>query len=268
MLTRRTALLSLMAAAVLAACNQQSTGNSASAAAGNAGASAASGTKRIAVTAIVEHPALDGVRAGAIEQLKAEGFEEGKNIIIEFQSAQGNPATATQIAKKFAGDKPDVVLAISTPSAQAMAAASKNIPIVYAAVTDPVAAKLVPSWEASNTNITGVSDLLPLEPQIDLMRKLVPNLKNVGYVYSPGEINSTVVLEQLKTALSKQNINLVPVAAQRTTDILPAARSLGGIPDIVTEHGDSAILLDNMALGAGSLQRKIEQWLQQYSRQL
>ena len=242
MLTRRTALLSLMAAAVLAACNQQSAGNSASAAAGNAGASAASGTKRIAVTAIVEHPALDGVRAGAIEQLKAEGFEEGKNIIIEFQSAQGNPATATQIAKKFAGDKPDVVLAISTPSAQAMAAASKNIPIVYAAVTDPVAAKLVPSWEASNTNITGVSDLLPLEPQIDLMRKLVPNLKNVGYVYSPGEINSTVVLEQLKTALSKQNINLVPVAAQRTTDILPAARSLGGKAQLIYTSLDNNVV--------------------------
>lgn len=207
----------LLAGLTLSACqNEQPSAAKTSAphqAASQASAVATSEHKRVAITAIVEHPALDAVREGVLAQLKSEGFEEGKNLSVDFQSAQGNPATAAQIAKKFAGDKPDVIVAIATPSAQAMAAASKDIPIVYAAVTDPVAAKLVPSFEASNTNITGVSDQLPLAPQIDLMKKLVPNLTSVGYVYSPSEVNSTVVLEALKVELAKQNIELVAAPA-------------------------------------------------------
>lgn len=155
----------------------------------------------MAITAIVEHPALDAVRKGVLDELKAQGFEEGKNLTVDFQSAQGSTANAAQIAKKFAGDNPDVIVAIATPSAQSVVAATKTIPVVYSAVTDPVAAKLVSSWEPSGTNVTGVSDELPLEPQIDLMKKIVPTVKNIGYVYSPGEVNSTTVLEQLKTKL-------------------------------------------------------------------
>ena len=251
MFTRRKVLVSLLASTLLAACNQSApqANNSQAASAAPAttsasGATAApiAGNKHVAITAIVEHPALDAVRAGAIEQLKAEGFEEGKNLTIDFQSAQGNPATAAQIAKKFAGDKPDAVLAIATPSAQAMAAATKDVPIVYAAVTDPVAAKLVGSWDASGTNVTGVSDQLPIEPQIDLMKKIVPNLKTVGYVYSPGEVNSTVVLDQLKADLGKQNIELVAAPAQRTTDVLTAARSLGGKAQMIYTSLDNNIV--------------------------
>lgn len=236
--------LSVLAAALLSACSPAEQKNAAPAASGAsaAGGAPAVGDKRIAITAIVEHPALDAVRKGALEQLKAEGFEEGKNLKVDFQSAQGNPATAAQIAKKFAGDKPDAVLAIATPSAQAMVAASKEIPIVYAAVTDPVAAKLVPGWEASGSNVTGVSDDVPLGPQIDLMKKLVPELKNVGYVFSPGEVNSTVVLDRLKADLAKQNITLTAVPAQRSTDVLTAARSLGGKAQLIYTSLDNNVV--------------------------
>ncbi len=237
----------LIGAALLSACNnnQQNAVSSASNAANaqaSSAAPAAQGNKRVSITAIVEHPALDTVRKGALEQLKAEGFVEGQNLTVDFQSAQGNVATAAQIAKKFAGDKPDVVLAIGTPSVQAMAAATKETPIIYAAVTDPVAAKLVSSWDASNTNISGVSDQLPLMPQIDLMKKLVPELKSVGYVYSPSEVNSTVVLNELKTELGKQNIELVAAPAQRTTDVLTAARSLGGKTQLIYTSLDNNVV--------------------------
>ena len=205
-------------------------------------ASSAEGGKKVAITAIVEHPALDAVRQGVTDELKARGYEEGKNLTIDFQSAQGNTANAAQIARKFAGDNPDAVVAITTPSAQAMVAASKNIPIVYAAVTDPVAAKLVPSWEASNTNVTGVSDQLPLEPQIDLMKKLVPDLKNVGYVYNPGEVNSTTVLEELKEKLKPRGIGLVAVPAQRSADVLTAARSLNGKVGLIYTSLDNNVV--------------------------
>lgn len=231
-------VLSTVAALLLAACSpaEQAAAPAAS------GTAAAAGDKKIAITAIVEHPALDAIRKGVIDELKSKGYEEGKNLTVDFQSAQGSTANAAQIAKKFAGSNPDVIVAIATPSAQSMVAATKTIPIVYAGVTDPVAAKLVPGWEASNTNVTGVSDELPLDPQIDLMKKLVPAVKNVGYVYSPGEVNSTTVLDQLKAKLSPQGINVVAAPAQRSSDVLTAARSLNGKVDLIYTSLDNNVV--------------------------
>ncbi|WP_373699447.1 ABC transporter substrate-binding protein [Neisseria dentiae] len=231
-------VLGTVAVLLLAACSpaEQAAAPAAS------GTSAATGNKKIAITAIVEHPALDAVRKGVIDELKSKGYEEGKNLTVDFQSAQGSTANAAQIAKKFAGSNPDVIVAIATPSAQSVVAATKTIPVVYAGVTDPVAAKLVPGWEASNTNVTGVSDELPLEPQIDLMKKLVPAVKNVGYVYSPGEVNSTIVLDQLKAKLSPQGINLVAAPAQRSSDVLTAARSLNGKVDLIYTSLDNNVV--------------------------
>lgn len=231
-------VLGTVAVLLLAACSpaEQAAAPAAS------GTAAAAGNKKIAITAIVEHPALDAVRKGVIDELKSKGYEEGKNLTVDFQSAQGSTANAAQIAKKFAGSNPDVIVAIATPSAQSVVAATKTIPVVYAGVTDPVAAKLVPGWEASNTNVTGVSDELPLEPQIDLMKKLVPAVKNVGYVYSPGEVNSTIVLDQLKAKLSPQGINLVAAPAQRSSDVLTAARSLNGKVDLIYTSLDNNVV--------------------------
>lgn len=188
-----------LCSAVLAGCNQPAQDSSADATATDA-SNTSTEAKTVAITAIVEHPALDAVRAGVIEELAAEGFKEGENLTVSFQSAQGNTATAGQIAKQFVADAPDVIVAIGTPSAQSVAAATNSIPVVFSAVTDPVAAKLVPKMDGSGTNVTGASDVLPYEPQIELMQQIIPNLKNVGYVYSPGEVNSTIVLENLNKA--------------------------------------------------------------------
>lgn len=238
--------LGLAAALALAACGGQGGGSPASSgvapASGGAPAADSGSLKKVAITAIVEHPALDAVRKGAIEELAAQGFQDGVNVKINFQSAQGNTATAGQIAKQFVGDNPDVIVAIATPSAQAAAAATDKIPVVFAAVTDPVAAKLVPSMEASNTNVTGVSDMLPLEPQIDLIKKIVPNVKNIGYVYSPGEVNSTVVMKQLEEKLKPQGMNLVAMPAQKTSDIPQAVRSLKGKADVIYTSLDNNVV--------------------------
>ncbi|HMN20188.1 MAG TPA: ABC transporter substrate-binding protein [Ottowia sp.] len=198
--------------------------------------------KSVAVTAIVEHPALDAVRDGVKAALKEAGYEEGKNLKWQYQSAQGNTGTAAQIARKFVGDNPDAIVAIATPSAQAVVAATKTVPVVFSAVTDPVAAKLVPNWDASHTNVTGVSDLLALDKQIDLIKQVVPGAKRVGMVYNPGEANSVVVVNQLKELLPKQGMNLVEASAPRSVDVGSAARSLIGKVDVVYTNTDNNVV--------------------------
>lgn len=198
--------------------------------------------KSVAVTAIVEHPALDAVRDGVQAALQAEGFESGKNLKWQYQSAQGNTGTAAQIARKFVGDKPDAIVAIATPSAQAVVAASKSIPVVFSAVTDPVAAKLVNSWEPSGSNVTGVSDLLALDKQMDLVKQVVPNAKRVGMVYNPGEANSVVVVKELQKLLPTLGMTLVEAAAPRSVDVSSAARSLIGKVDVIYTSTDNNVV--------------------------
>ena len=205
-------------------------------------AQAQTATKSVAVTAIVDHPALDAVRKGVEDELKAQGWQAGKNLKYQYQSAQGNAATAGQIARKFIGDKADVIVAIATPSAQAAVAATASVPVVFTAVTDPVAAKLVKDSKASGTNVTGVSDRLPLAPQIDLMLKIVPGAKRVGMVYSPGEVNSTIIVKELKEALAQRGMTLHEAAAPRTVDIPSAAKSLIGKIDLMYTTTDNNVV--------------------------
>ncbi len=234
-------LLGGVCTAILTGCNQAPK-EDAKSADGAASADTSLATKTVAITAIVEHPALDEVRKGVIDELKEAGFKEGENLKVNFQSAQGNTATAGQIAKQFVADQADVIVAIGTPSAQSVAAATSTIPLVFSAVTDPVEAKLVSKLDGSGTNVTGGSDALPYEPQIELMRQIIPSLKNVGYVYSPGEVNSTIILKNLKEKLTPLGINVLEAPAQRSTDIAMAARSLEGKVDMIYTSTDNNVV--------------------------
>jgi len=205
-------------------------------------ACAPASAQSVAVTSIVEHPALDAVKDGVKEALEAAGYTEPKGLKWQFQTAQGNNAIAAQIARKFVGDNPDVIVAIATPSAQAVVAATKTIPVVYSGVTDPVAAQLVPSWEPSGTNVTGVSDSLALEKQVELIKQVVPNAKRVGMVYNPGEANSAVVVKALREMLPKSDMSLVEATAARTVDVGAAARSLVGKVDVIYTNTDNNVV--------------------------
>ena len=213
--------------------------------------------KSVAITAIVEHPALDAVRDGVKEALAAAGYEDGKNLKWQYQSAQGNTGTAAQIARKFVGDKSDVIVAIATPSAQAVAAATKDIPLVFSAVTDPVAAKLVPSMQPSGTNITGVSDALELDKQIELIKRVAPAAKRVGMVFNPGEANSVVVLEQMRELLPRHGMTLVDAAAPRSVDVGSAARSLIDKVDVFYTSTDNNVVSAYEALVKVGMDAKI-----------
>ena len=199
--------------------------------------------KTLAITQIVEHPSLDAMRRGIIDELADNGYIEGQNLTVNFQSAQGNTGTAGQIAKQFAGDMPDAIVAISTPSAQSVVASTTTVPVIYTAISDPVAAKLIDKNDVPiQANVTGLSSELPIEPQLDNILKIVPNAKTIGYVYSPGEVNSVVVLNQLKKAAPSRGLKILDVTANRPTDVAMATRSLAGRVDVIYTSLDNNVV--------------------------
>ncbi|MFW5823682.1 MAG: ABC transporter substrate-binding protein [Marinobacter sp.] len=206
------------------------------------GLAQANDTKTVAITQIVEHPALDAVHKGVRDELAEQGYSEGDNLEVVHESAQGNSAIASQIARKFVGDEPDVIVAIATPSAQTAAAATRSIPVVFSAVTDPVSAKLVKSLETPGANITGVTDMLPLERHLDMVLRVVPDAKSIGTVYNPGEANAVALVELLEEKLEARGLNLEKAAATKTSEVLGAARSLSDKVDAIYLTTDNTVI--------------------------
>ena len=224
MLVARRAALALLAATALA------------------GPALAQDKQLIAVTAIVEHPALDAARDGIKEALAAEGFVDGQTITFVYESAQGNPATAAQIARKFVGEAPAVIVPISTPSAQAVVGATKDIPVVFTAVTDPLGAKLVADLTKPGANVTGMSDLSPIGKHLDLVKEIVPGVKQLGVIYNPGEANSLTLLELLKKEAPARGIAIEEAPAPKSSDVLPAAQSLVGQVEAIYVPTDNTVV--------------------------
>ncbi|HVR67691.1 MAG TPA: ABC transporter substrate-binding protein [Verrucomicrobiae bacterium] len=196
----------------------------------------------VAVTAIVEHPALDACRDGIKDELKAQGFEDGKNITFVYESAQGNPGTAAQIAQKFVGENPTVIVPISTPSAQAVVAATSDIPVVFTAVTDPLGAKLITNLEKPGANVTGMSDLSPIAKHLALIKEVTPNAKKIGVPFNPGEANAVTLVELLKSEGAKMGYEIVEAPAPKSSDVLAAAQSLVGKSDVIYVPTDNTIV--------------------------
>lgn len=198
-------------------------------------------TAKVAVSQIVEHPALDAARQGLLDGLKEKGYEEGKNLEFDFKTAQGNPAIAVQIARQFVGENPDVLVGIATPTAQALVAATKSIPIVFTAVTDPVGAKLVKQMEQPGRNVTGLSDLSPVEQHVELIKELMPDVKSIGVVYNPGEANAVSLMELLKASADKHGLTLVEATALKSADVQSATQAISAKSDIIYALIDNTV---------------------------
>ena len=196
----------------------------------------------VAVTAIVEHPSLDAVRDGVKDALAEAGYKEGEGLKFVYQSAQGNPATAAQIARQFVGDEPNVIVPISTPSAQAVVSATRDIPVVFTAVTDPLGAQLVKDMEKPGGNVTGLSDMSPVAAHVDLIKEIMPDVKTIGYLYNSGEANSVSLLEILKEAAEAAGITVVESAATKTAEVQGATRALIGRADAIYVPTDNTII--------------------------
>ena len=189
----------------------------------------------IGINQFVVHEALDASRQGFLDVLKENGYIEGENIEIDYKNAQGEQPTALTIAQDFSNSKKDLIFAIATPSAQASYNATKEIPIIITAVTDPVDAGIAESFEASGTNVTGTSDGVPIGPQLEVLKKVLPDAKTIGVIYNTSEANSIYQVEALKIEAEKQGFILKEVGITNLSDVnsvLPTA--LEGIDVLYT----------------------------------
>lgn len=200
-------------------------------------------TYTVSVNQFVEHPALDAV---------LKGFQDSMNkkldVDYKVHNAQANMGTATQVAQVIAGEKPDLVLAIATPSAQACAQIIKKAPhmaktpLIFSAVTDPKGAGLVKNLDKPGKNITGVSDLTPVDKHLLMINEFHPGIKRVGVVYNAGEANSKTLVDLLKKAGKEFNIKIVEATAAKSSDVFAAAKSLVGRADAVYVPTDNTVV--------------------------
>jgi len=205
---------------------------------------AMAGTTVISVNQFVEHPALDAVLKGFQDYLK----EKGVQVDYKIHNAQANMGTATQIAQQMVGEKADLLVAIATPSAQACAQALAKAPVdmkrpfLFTAVTDPVSAGLVRDLQHPGGDITGVSDLLPLEEHMKMVMTFKPGIKRLGLLYNAGEANSKSLVAGIKALSGKMGFEVVEATAAKTADVFFAAKSLVGRVDAVFIPTDNTII--------------------------
>jgi putative tryptophan/tyrosine transport system substrate-binding protein len=198
--------------------------------------------KKVAISTIVEVPQLVETKDGVLKGLAEKGYTPETGLKVEYQQANGNMPTQQQIAKKFVGEGADVIVSITTPTSQAMAAATRDIPIVFATVTDPVKAKLITQYKHPGGNITGVSDAAPIAEQLKLFRELVPNLKKIGFVYNPGLDSSKATLGWMQEQTKPLGIEVVESPAPTTNEVIPAARKLVGKVDAIYVPNDTTVV--------------------------
>ncbi len=192
----------------------------------NQSSSASSDMLNIGIIQYMEHVALDQAREGFIDALKDNGYVDGENINIDYQNAQGDQSNLSTISDRFISNKCDLILAIATPAAQAIAGKTTEIPILATAITDFEAARLVKSNEAPGGNVTGTTDMNPIKEQIDLLVKLVPDAKTVGVLYTSSEDNSILQASIAKEAIENLGLNYVEVTVTNSNDVQQATQSI------------------------------------------
>ena len=196
---------------------------------------------KIGVLQLIEHNALDSAYKGFVDGLKEAGYEDGKNIIIDYQNAQGEQANCITIGQKFINDKSDLILAIATPAAQAIANMTKDIPILITSVTDPADSKLVANNNAPGGNVTGTSDLTPVEAQIELLKEIIPNVKTVGLLYCSSEQNSVFQINIAKKKLDSMGIKYIDIAISNLNEIQQVIQNIIGKVEAIYTPTDNMI---------------------------
>lgn len=194
----------------------------------------------IGITQIVEHPALDAAREGFLTALADQEFNES-NLAIEIRSAQGDISIANMIAEEFVRKQKDLILAIATPTAQATLNVTKKIPILITAVTDPVASGLANSLKSSGNNLTGTTDMTPIDDQFSLIAKLLPTTNKIGIIYNASEINSMIQVELARKACQKRGWQLIEISVTNLTEVQIGVEQLIRKVDVIYTPTDNLI---------------------------
>lgn len=198
----------------------------------------------IDVSQFVEHPALDAILKGFQDELKEGGIDAEYNIY----NSQGNIGVVYQIATQVAADRPDMIVAIATPNAQALikqydkTPALKGTPMLFTGITDPLLAGLVTDYEHPGGDVTGVSNQMPMGKHLDMIRKFLPNLKRLGFLYNAGEANSVSNLNRVRAAAGERGIEIVATAVTSSADVQQAASSLVGNVDAIYIPTDNTVV--------------------------
>lgn len=198
----------------------------------------------VGIIQFAEHPSLDNCRTGFIEGLKEAGFEDGKNIKIEYKNSQSDFSNVNTISQNFVADKVDLICAIATPAAQSAynAAMHSNIPVVMTAVSDPVAAGLAEALDKPNKGITGTSDIIPAQKQLALIRNFLPEAKTIGILYSTGEVNSEVQIDMYKEVAGDYGFTIETAGVSNQSEIPMALDTLLSKVDCLNNLTDNTVV--------------------------
>ena len=199
---------------------------------------------KIGLTQLFIHPAMDDAREGFIDALADAGYVEGENVEYDFQNPEGDATAEQAIAQGFVDDKVDLIYSFGTTISQKCvnAADGTDIPVLFCAITDPVAADLVASWDHPGENVTGTSDMIEMDSTVDLILDIVPGVTTIGTIYSAGEVNSLVLVEALNEVCDSLGIEVVEATVSTTADVLTAAQSLVGRVDVIWVGTDNTVV--------------------------
>lgn len=199
---------------------------------------------KVGVIQYAVHGSLDNCYNGFVQGLKEAGFEDGKNIEIDYQNANSKQETSEQIAKNMAAKRYDLIVGIATPSALSAYAAARgtSIPTLFCAVSDPVRSELVQSLENPGGNTTGTTDLLNLEAQLKMIRAFQPEAKKIGVIYTTSEPNSVTHLKKFEELAPKYGFEIVPQGIQESSDIPQAAATLCSKVDCINNFTDNNLV--------------------------
>ncbi len=215
------------------------------------GGCAGGDVKVIGISQIATHPGLDATREGIIQGLADQGYVDGDNIKIDYQNSEGDMSLVASIAQQFVTNDVDVIVTIATQNSQAAISAAKgtDIPVVFTAVTDPVGSEMVSSWDSHpNENVTGVSDMIVVSDDIDLIVDIVPGVKKIGTLYNAGESNSVFLVQKLKETCDARGIVVVEKTVSTSADVLSAAQALVGQVDAIWIGTDNTVVIAFEAL--------------------
>jgi putative ABC transport system substrate-binding protein len=198
----------------------------------------------VGIAQFAEHPSLDNCREGFIAGLAEAGYVEGENLEIRYENANADGAVAAQIANEFVSSGVDLICAIATPAAQSCfsAAMDSDIPVVFSAVTDPVAAELAMEDGYGAGEITGTSDALPVEEQLQMIRTMLPDAEKIGIIYTTSETNSVSTIAQYKELAGEYGFEIVEKGITATAEVSQAADSILTEVDCVTNLTDNTVV--------------------------